>query len=246
MITDIQTILWKEFRELFQARQGMFGRGGWISIAISFVLLGVLIPVQAGEDYVRNPIHMIWWVWIPFLMVTYIVTDTFAGERERHTLETLLASRLSDKTILFGKILSVVLYGWGIAIIGLMVGLITVNITAGKGRLLMYSTEASLAILSLSLLFSLLSSAIGVLISLRSSTIRQAQQITGLISLVPILPIVLLDVLPREIVDNWMNSLNDLNGIIIVVIAVGILAVIDLAFILLSMKQFQRARLILD
>lgn len=246
MITDLKTILWKEFRELFQAREGMFGRGGWISIAISFVLLGVLIPVQAGEDYVSNPIHMIWWVWIPFLMVTYIVTDTFAGERERHTLETLLASRLSDKTILFGKILSVVLYGWGIAVLGLIVGLISVNITAGKGRLLMYSAEASLAILSLSLLFSVLSSVIGVLISLRSSTIRQAQQITGLISLVPILPIVLLDVLPREIVDNWMNNLSDLNGNIIVVIAVGILAVIDLAFIALAMKQFQRAKLILD
>jgi ABC-2 type transport system permease protein len=246
MITDIQTILRKEFRELFQSRQGMFGRGGWISLAISFGLLGVLIPVQAGEDYVRNPIHMIWWVWIPFLMVTYIVTDTFAGERERHTLETLLASRLHDQTILFGKIISVVLYGWGIAIIGLMIGLITVNITAGKGRLLMYSAEASLAILALSLLFSLLSSVIGVLISLRSSTVRQAQQVTGLISLLPILPVVLLDVLPGAIIDNWMTSLSQVNVNMVVLAAVGILAVIDLALIALSMKQFQRAKLILD
>lgn len=246
MITDIKTILWKEFRELFQARQGMFGRGGWISIAITVGLLGVLIPIQAGEDYVRNPIHMIWWVWIPFLMVTYIVTDTFAGERERHTLETLLASRLHDQTILFGKIISVVLYGWGIAIIGLIVGLITVNLTAGKGRLLMYSPEATLAILVLSLLFALLSSAIGVLISLRSSTVRQAQQITGLISLVPILPIVLLDILPGAMIDNWMSRLSQVNGSMVVLAAVGILAVIDLVFIALSMQQFQRARLILD
>jgi ABC-2 type transport system permease protein len=246
MIADIRTILWKEFRELFQARQGMFGRGGWISIAITVGLLGVLIPIQAGEEWVSSPIHMIWWVWVPFLMVTYIVTDTFAGERERHTLETLLASRLHDQTILFGKIISVVLYGWGIAIIGLMVGLITVNITAGKGRLLMYSPEAALAILALSLLFSLLSSAIGVLISLRSSTVRQAQQVTGLISLIPILPIVLLDVLPDEIIANLMASMSQVNGSMVVLVVVGILAVIDLAFIALAMKHFQRAKLIMN
>lgn len=246
MITDVKTILWKEFRELFQARQGMFGRGGWISIAITVGLLGVLIPIQAGEDWVSNPIHMIWWVWVPFLMVTYIVTDTFAGERERHTLETLLASRLQDKTILFGKIISVVLYGWGIAIIGIIAGLITVNLAAGKERLLMYSPEAALAILTLSFLFSLLSSVVGVLISLRSSTVRQALQITGLISLVPLLPIVLLDVLPDEMIANWMTSMSQVDGSMVALVAVGILAVIDLAFIALAMKHFQRVRLILD
>lgn len=246
MITDIKTILWKEFRELFQARQGLFGRGGWISIAITVALLGVLIPIQAGADWVSSPIHMIWWVWVPFLMVTYVVTDTFAGERERHTLETLLASRLHDKTILFGKIISVVLYGWGIAIIGLTVSLIAVNVAVGKGRLLMYSPVAALAILTLSLLFPLLSSAIGVLISLRSSTVRQAQQVTGLISLIPILPIVLLDVVPDEIIANWMARLSQVNGSMVALAAVGVLALIDLAFIALAVKQFQRAKLILD
>ena len=246
MIADIKTILWKEFRELFQARQGMFGRGGWISIAITVGLLGVLIPIQAGEDWVSSPIHMIWWVWVPFLMVTYIVTDTFAGERERHTLETLLASRLPDKTILFGKITSVVLYGWGIAIIGLITGLITVNLAAGKGRLLMYSPEATLAIFTLSFLFSLLSSAVGVLISLRSSTVRQAQQVMGLISLVPLLPLVLLDILPGEMIASWMTRLSQVNGSLVALAAVGILAAFDLVFIALALQQFQRARLILD
>ncbi len=246
MITDINTILWKEFRELFQARQGMFGRGGWISIAIIVGLLGVLIPIQAGEDWVSSPIHMIWWVWVPFLMVTYIVTDTFAGERERHSLETLLASRLHDRTILFGKIISVALYGWGIAVIGSIAGLITVNLAAGKGRLLMYSTEAALGILTVSLLFTLLSSVIGVLISLRSSTVRQAQQVTGLISLVPILPMVLLDVLPDEVIANWTTRLSQVDGRLVALVAAGILAAIDLAFVALAMRRFQRAKLILD
>jgi ABC-2 type transport system permease protein len=181
-MTDIKTILWKEFRELFQARQGLFGRGGWISIAITVGLLGVLIPVQAGEGWVSNPLHMVWWVWVPFLMVTYIVTDTFAGERERHTLETLLASRLSDKTIF----------------------------------------------------------------SLRSSTVRQAQQITGLIALIPILPLVLLDLLPDGTVNNLMTNIGQVDRSTAVLVSVGILAVINFILIALAMKRFQRAKLILD
>ena len=246
MLTDINTILWKEFRELFQARQGLFGRGGWISIAIIVGLLGVLLPLQAGEGWVSNPLNMVWWVWVPFLMITYIVTDTFAGERERHTLETLLASRLSDRTILFGKIFSVVLYGWGIALIGIIAGLITVNIFAGGGRLLMYSPEAGLALLAFTFLFSLLSSAMGVLISLRSSTVRQAQQITSLIALVPILPLVLLDLLPDETVKNLVTNLGQVNGSVVVWVAVGILAIIDFVLIALALKRFQRAKLILE
>lgn len=246
MMTDINTILWKEFRELFQARQGLFGRGGWISIAITVGLLGVLIPLQAGEGWVSNPLHMVWWVWVPFLMVTYIVTDTFAGERERHTLETLLASRLSDKTIVFGKILSVVLYGWVIAIIGITASLITVNLSAGRGRLLMYSPEAGMALIALTFLFSLLSAVIGVLISLRSSTVRQAQQITGLIALVPILPLILLDLLPDATVKNLMTNIGQVNGSGLVLVTIGILAVIDFILIALALKRFQRAKLILD
>lgn len=246
MITDITTILWKEFRELFQARQGMFGRGGWISIAIVVGLLGVLLPLEAGEAWVTDPIYMVWWVWVPFLMVTYIVADTFAGERERHTLETLLASRLSDKTILFGKIVSVVIYGMSIAIAGLTASLITVNVVAGKGRLLMFSLEATLALLALTFLFALLSSVLGVFISLRASTVRQAQQTLGLIGLIPMLPIVLLDLLPEESAANLLVSMSQVNGRVVILIAVGILLVIDLGFIALAVKRFQRAKLILD
>ncbi len=246
MITDIKTILWKEFRELFQARQGLFGRGGWISIAITVGLLGVLLPLEAGEQWVTNPLNMVWWVWVPFLMVTYIVTDTFAGERERHTLETLLASRLSDKAILFGKILSVVLYGWGIAMIGIIASLITVNIAAGGEHLLIYSPNVCLALLAFSFLSSLLSSVMGVLVSLRSSTVRQAQQITGLISLVPIMPLVLLDLLPHETLKDLMTSVGQVSGSVLILGTAGIFTLIDFILIAIALKQFQRAKLILE
>jgi ABC-2 type transport system permease protein len=246
MIIDIVTILWKEFKELFQQRQGMFGRGGWISILITIGLLGVALPIEAGEEWVSNPIYMIWWVWVPFLMVTYIVADTFAGERERHTLETLLASRLSDKAILFGKITGAVLYGWGTAIAGLIVSLISVNIIAGKGKLLMFSSEGILAMLSLTLLFSLLSSVLGVHISLRSGTVRQAQQTLGLIGMIPILPVVVLPMLPEDFLADLGTYVNRVDGIVLVLIVVGVFAFIDILLTVLAVKRFQRSKLILD
>lgn len=246
MIADIRTILWKEFRELLQARQGMFGSGGWISILLVIGLLGVLLPIEAGEAWVTDPIYMVWWIWVPFLMVTYIVADTFAGERERHTLETLLASRLSDKAILFGKIAGAVIYGWGVAIAGVIASLITVNFIAGKGRLLMFSPEGILAVPSLTLLFSLLSSVLGVHISLRSATIRQAQQTLGLIGIIPILPVAVVPMLPEEFLSNLASLVSQVEGLVLVLIAAGILVVIDLVLIALAVKRFQRSKLILD
>ena len=37
-----------------------------------------------------------------------MIADGIPGERERHTLETLLASRLSDRSILLGKVMAAV------------------------------------------------------------------------------------------------------------------------------------------
>ena len=49
-------------------------------------------------------------------------------ERERHTLETLLSTRLSDHTILLGKIGATVSYAWGMTQIVLLIALVPVNI----------------------------------------------------------------------------------------------------------------------
>ncbi len=64
--------------------------------------------------------------------------DSFAGERERHTLETLLASRLPDHAILSGKLLVCVLYSFIMTIIFIVLCLAVVNIAYWNGQLLMY------------------------------------------------------------------------------------------------------------
>ncbi len=114
------------------------------------------------------------------MLVGMTIPESFAGERERHTLATLLASRLPDRAILFGKMAVSIAFGWGMTLFVLLVSLVTVNIAnavQGDGGFLFYSWRILLADLGLSLLLAVTVSGAGVLISLRSSTVQEAQQI---------------------------------------------------------------------
>src|SRR5512132_1443363 len=134
-MSDILTVMWKELHELFLQRGAR--RGTLTSVGIFLVMFGILMPLQLGRDWVDTPASLAYWGFLPFMMVNNVIADSFAGERERHTLETLLASRLSDLSILLGKVCTAILYGWGTSLIGMLLGLITVNLSAGHGKLLL-------------------------------------------------------------------------------------------------------------
>lgn len=118
---------------------------------------------------------------IHFLLTSMYVGDAIAGERERHTLEALLASRISDWAILLGKIMVMVGTAWGMALASLLLGMLSANLASGQGRWAFYGSFGPLLeALALSLLTSLLVTSAGVLISLRAATVRQAQQTLAL------------------------------------------------------------------
>jgi ABC-2 type transport system permease protein len=125
MIEDVKTMMWKELKELFM-KQGSF-KGGMFGLIMFAAIFGVYLPWTIGRDLVSSPVALLFWMWVPLLLVMAVVVDSFAGERERHTLETLLASRLSDRAILYGKILTAVIYGWGLTTSFVILGLITVT-----------------------------------------------------------------------------------------------------------------------
>jgi hypothetical protein len=110
-MVDILSIVWKEFRELLIQKPNL--RGGWFGLLVFIGVFGVMLPLQSGQAWVESPIGILYWIWVPFMMVSTMIADSFAGERERHTLETLLASRLTDTSILLGKIFAALTYGWG-------------------------------------------------------------------------------------------------------------------------------------
>src|SRR5258705_13580999 len=108
MIDDIRTVIWKEWKEIVLPQAGSSNRATQVRIAIALLVFGVFIPWRTGPAYVTSAASLVIPSFIPVFAIIGMVTDSFAGERERHTLETLLASRLSDEAILLGKILSAV------------------------------------------------------------------------------------------------------------------------------------------
>lgn len=244
MITDIWTIIWKETKEILFQRGNL--RGGWLGLLVFIGVFGIFMPLQSGPEWVESPTGLFIWGWVPFLLVSGVVADSFAGERERHTLETLLASRLSDRAILFGKIAAAIAYGWGITMVSVFLGLITINVVHWQGKLSLYPATTGLGIVGLSFLVALLAAGLGVLVSLRAATVRQAQQTFSIAFFLLFIPLFILPMLPEE----WRARLVDMavnaNLSAIVIVLAIILFVIDVVLILAAMARFKRNRLILD
>ncbi len=244
MITDILTIMWKEIRELSLQRSGL--RGGRVGLLILIAVFGILFPLQSGPGWLTTPTTILMWAWAPFILVNSVVADSFAGERERHTLETLLASRLSDRAILIGKICSAIAYGWGITLIGVVVGLVTINISYWTGELLFFPLLNGAAIFILAFLVAWLAASLGVLVSLRAASVRQAQQTLSLAFMFLFIPLLLLPMLPDSLRVTVTNALRGLDYQAIGIIAAAILLVLDLVLLGVALRRFNRARLILN
>lgn len=242
MISDIVTVMWKEARELLAGG----GRGKYVPL-ILLAIYGVFVPLQSGRKWVDSYQMVIFGVVVSIFVVLSVVADTIAGERERHTLETILASRLSDRAILIGKISAVVLYGWGLTIASLVLGLIAVDLKLGGHPILFYPAGRAGAVVALTLLLSILSTGLGVLVSLRASTVRQAQQILtiGWVAIV-FVSISIVRALPAATRASLLRRFHQWNLTEAVLIVVALLVALNVIVLAVDSVRFQRSRLILD
>ena len=245
MTTDIVTVMWKEWKELLAA-QGS-ARGGLLSLIVTLGLFGIVFPLQGGAGWIASGLPLLNAAWLPFFLLNGMVVDSFAGERERKTLETLLGSRLSDRAILFGKLGAAISYGWGLTLLSFALALVSLNVAPGHDHLLLYSPTVGLGFLVLSLLGAGLAAGSGILVSLRAATVRQAYQQLSLTSmLLPALLVLGFLVLPAGWKDQSLQTLVTLSMAQLVVAVGLVLVVVDAGLIALAMARFQRARLILD
>jgi ABC-2 type transport system permease protein len=243
MVSDILLIVRKEWKELFQHRKGL--RGGFLNLAILLFILGVFMPLQSGIDWLSNPLVPLAWTWLPISMTMGIVADAFAGERERNTLETLLSSRLSDRAIVIGKQLAAILYGWGVAEIGVLVAAVTVNLTQPGQGWVFYSPQTYIGCLVLPLLAAGLMAGLGTFVSMRADTVRQAsQQLSIGLLVLFVLPIFALQYLPDAWREQIVGRFSDINlQTLLITLAAGWLLV-DLVIAAIAIKRFQRTALI--
>ena len=238
---DIATVLWKEMKELMTNALSKRGR---IGLLVYISIFGIFLPLQGGREWIETPVGIASWVWLPFILTSGVIADSIAGERERHTLETLLASRLSDGSVLFGKIFAAVLYAciqiWLIA----LAAALTINIVHPAGGFVFYSPVLLAVLLLLPIMLGLLAAGIGTLVSIGAETARQAAQIVSLSGLVLLIPFFLLNVLPQSLRDSTGNFLLHVEWPAVAVAAVICLIAADVILLLTALKRFSRHKLL--
>jgi ABC-2 type transport system permease protein len=244
MIADILTVAWKELSEMLTFGDSR-GRNK-LSLLVILVIFGVVIPLQSGREWVTSPVSAMVWAWMPYMWVYSVVADSFAGERERHTLEALLATRLSDRAILFGKLLAALAYGFTLTWAILLVSLVTINVAVRGEGLLLFSSLMTVGALVFSILISGLAASIGVLVSLRASSVRQAQQWMSFGMLVLFLPFMFIQFIPRAWLESFGYAVINANPLQIGIWAAVIVLVTQVVLLGIAMRLFQRSKLILD
>jgi len=245
MLTDIWTIVSKEWKELLMQRGRM--RSGLLGMLIFVGVFGIFMPITSGPEWLNSPVTLIIWAWLPFLLVGGVIADAIAGERERHTLETLLASRLPDRAILFGKIVAAVSYAWGLTILTLLLALVTVNIVHSKGNVQLYPVAIGIGALVFSLLVSLLAASVGILVSLRADSVKSAYQKLSISFMVVFMGFfILVQVIPNDWKLDLLQQLMTVNLTYIGFAVALFLVIIDIILLYIASVRFQRARLIID
>lgn len=247
MTQDISAVMWKELRELVAGRGGS-GWRGWVAVVFVLGMFGVLLPLQAGVSWLTSGgALLLCGGYLPIILILTVAADSFAGERERHTLETLLASRLSDNAILFGKLFSVTLYGWGQSLVAALLGALMVNLAHPAAAPVFYPREMALGIVCLSLLTALLGGSASCLVSLRAATVRQAQQTLSIALGVLLVALVFgFSALPKQTRLSLMTTiLTGGLGSVLLVVCLALL-VVDIALIAAARARFTRSKLILE
>jgi ABC-2 type transport system permease protein len=171
---------------------------------------------------------------IPVMSSSVIAADSFAGEKERNTIEALMATPLTDSELLLGKILVSFIPSMGVTIFGFILYTITVDLLTHQifGMYIMPTIPWILMILLLSPILSLLAIGATVIISSRVKGFREAQQVSALL-VIPILALLFGQASGFLIMGSSMMILMSL-----------LLGLVDIVVFKVGLRLFQRDKIL--
>jgi ABC-2 type transport system permease protein len=220
------------------AAAGLMSKGGGMGDIQS--MMGPLQALLVGYDEAQGlVVYLLAFMAVPFYLLMSLTVsiagacDSFAGEKERKTLEALLYTPTTDGELLLGKLLSAWLPALGIAWGGFLFYTVTTNLAAwpAMGRLWFPTTMWVILAVWVAPAVAGLGVVAIVLISSRAQTFQGAYQLGGLV----ILPILLLFILPLSGVMAFSAWLLALLGLLI--------WAVDAALLWFGRRGFQRTRL---
>jgi len=254
----IKAIIWKEWRELFRNKIIIF------TVLLISVIFSVVLPLVFGIVLTLEPSHEelpiggelsgyvtalekllagIYIILLPLLLilVPVIASNTlavysFAGEKEKKTLESLLLIPASDFELLIAKILSVYIPTLAIGFASNLIYFVIVklHIEATYGVFLLPHPLYLVTVFLLAPVLAFLVIEISVFISIIADNIRKAENLSGTV----VLPIILM-------------IIGTLSGMIIltlreVLIITIILIIVSISLIKLLENEFNREKLIIS
>jgi ABC-type transport system involved in multi-copper enzyme maturation permease subunit len=171
---------------------------------------------------------------IPIILPAVTASETIIGEKERKTMEALLATPLSESELVTGKILSSFIPSVaGTAFAALTYGIITnIMIYPFINSILFLDSLSLIFLFIISPLLSILSVELMILISTRVTSVRDAYQLGSLV----VLPLVMLIV--GVVVTYFFISFLAL------IAAVAILLILCAVFFKIATNVFDRERAI--
>jgi ABC-2 type transport system permease protein len=172
---------------------------------------------------------------IPIMASSVIGSDSFAGERERKTIEALLATPISDSELLLGKILvsfipAMIITFVSFGVYATMVDAITYGMF--NGMLLLPNVNFLIMIFGVAPTLALCSIGLTVIISAKVKGFKEAQQIS-VVLLLPVLGLVFAQISGVLIL-----------GPVVLAALIGILAIVDIAIFYVGVKIFQREEIL--
>lgn len=180
--------------------------------------------------YLWAPLFLI----VPLLVSSGVAADSFAGERERKTLESLLYTPLTDLELFAGKVAGAWFTAIAVALGGFVLYALTVNLAGWPvmGRVFFPNVTWILLLLWVVPAVALLGLGAVVLISARVETAHEAFQAGGLV----VLPVIVL-------------VLGQLSGVLVfgpalVIVLGAVVWGVALAVLVIGFRRFRRTTLI--
>lgn len=133
---------------------------------------------------------------LSFLGGAHLVMDSTAGERERQSLEPLLATPASRSAIMSGKILAACLFGMLSLLLVVLALKSSFSMAPGPLRLVDVSTPVILKLLLVLLPMVLIGTTLLTLISATVKSMKEAQGYMSMLMFLPIIPTIVLMVNP--------------------------------------------------
>ncbi len=238
MVRDILTVIQKEMWEYWQMRGS---KAPWRGHVFAIILFSIW-PAMSGAMMMGSPWCALMWAWIVTIMTTPYVADSFAGERERHTMDTLLSSRLPDKAIVIGKLMSASLCSWVTGMLSLPLSVLLANAFSPNHAVHLHPTVWFTApILALSMAFMVAGNTSVFVV--KAVTVKQATQTAsyGTIFII-IIPLLAMRFLPQHTVQQFLESLGKLQPVPVLLTASAVAVVIGMITSAFGLMRFSGLR----